>query len=84
MPTLELSDAKWVDLVKQLSPDRQAEALVALAAGAAQRRDERMRYAEGQLRDIAAERGLDWDKMPEDQREDLIDDLLHEDRPCGK
>ena len=84
MPILELSDAQVVELVKQLSPERQREALVALAAGAAQRRDERMRFAEGQLRRIAAERGLDWDKMPEDQREDLIGDLLHEDRPCGK
>ena len=35
MPTLELSDAQVVELVKQLSPERQREALVALAEGAA-------------------------------------------------
>ncbi len=84
MPILELSDAQVVELVKQLPPDRQRAALMALAAGAAQRREERMQYAEGQLRRVSAERGLEWDKMSENQREDFIDDLLHDDRPCGE
>ncbi len=56
----------------------------ALAAGARHRREEQMQYAEGQLRRVSGERGLEWDKMSEDQRQDFIDDLLHEDRPCGK
>jgi hypothetical protein len=84
MPIVELSDAQVVDLVKQLPPDRQRAALLVLAAGAAERRDERIQFAEGQLRRLAAERGLEWDKMPDDRRQDLVDDLLHEDRPCGK
>ncbi len=84
MPILELSDAQVVDLVKQLPPERQRAALLALAAGAAQRRDERMQFAEGQLRRLAAERGLEWDEMSDNRRQDFIDDLLHEDRPCGK
>jgi hypothetical protein len=84
MPILELSDAQVVDLVKQLPPERQRAALLALAADAGQRREERMEYAEGQLRRVSSQRGLDWDKMSEDQRQDYIDDLLHEDRRCGK
>ena len=84
MPILELSDAQVVELVKQLPPERQRAALLALAAGATQRREERMQYAEAQLRRVSAERGLEWNKMSEDQRQDFIDDLLHEDRPCGK
>ena len=84
MPILELSDEQVVELVKQLPPERQRAALLALAAGATQRREERMQYAEAQLRRLGAERGLDWVTMSEGQREDLIDDLLHEDRPCGK
>jgi hypothetical protein len=83
MPILELSDAQVVELVKQLPPERQRAALMVLAAGAEHRREERMRYAEGQLRRLAAERGLEWDKLTEDEREHLIDDLFHEDRPCG-
>jgi hypothetical protein len=84
MPILELSDAQVVELVKQLPPERQRAALLELAAGAARRREEQMQYAEGQLRRVSAERGLEWDKMSDDQRQDFIDDLLHEDRACEK
>jgi hypothetical protein len=84
MPILELSDAQVVELVKQLSPERQREALVALASGAARRRDERMEFAEGQLRRACTERGLNWDVLSEEEREAFVDDLLHEDRPCGQ
>jgi hypothetical protein len=72
-----------VELLKQLPPERQRAALLVLAEGAAQRRQDRSQYAEAQLRRVAADRGREWDKMPEDEREDFIDDLLHEDRPCG-
>jgi hypothetical protein len=84
MPTLELTDAQVVELVKQMPPERRRAALLALAAGAAERREERTQYAEEQLRRATAERGLEWDTMSEDQREDFIDDLLHEDRPCRR
>jgi len=82
MPILELTEEQVVDLVKQLPPERQRAALFALAAGAGQRRQERIKYAEEQLRRVCAERGLDWDTMTEDERETFIDDLVHEDRPC--
>lgn len=84
MPTLELTDEQVVELVRQLPPERQRAALLALAAGSTQRREERMKYAEAQLRRASAERGLDWDKMSEDQRDAFVDDLMHEDRPCGQ
>jgi hypothetical protein len=32
---------------------------------------------------LCAARGLNWAVMTEDQREAFIDDLVHEDRPCG-
>ena len=38
---------------------------------------------EEQLRRLCAERGLNWDTMSSEQRESFIDDLIHEDRPCG-
>src|SRR5271157_4591427 len=84
MLILELSDAQVVELVKQLPPERQRAVLLALAAGATQRREERMQYTEAQLRRVSAQCGMDWDTISEGQREVLIDDLLHEDRPCGK
>ena len=53
MPILELSNAQVVELVKQLPPERQRAALMALAAGATQRREERMQDAEAQLRRVS-------------------------------
>jgi hypothetical protein len=82
MPILELTEEQVVNLVKQLPPDRQRAALLALAAGAGQRRQERIMYAEEQLRRVSTERGLNWDTMSEDERETFIDDLVHEDRRC--
>ena len=84
MPILELSETQVVDLVKQLPPEMQRAALLALAEGAGQMRQQRMQFAETQLRRLATERNLDWDKMSEDQREAFVDDLVHEDRSCGK
>ena len=84
MPSVELTDQQVVDLVKQLPPERKREALVALAQDAAAGRDERMQFAETQIRRLCAERGLDWDSMPEGDRESFINDMVHEDRPCGK
>jgi hypothetical protein len=82
MPMLELTDSQVVELVNQLPPERKRAALLALATGPTQRRDERMQFAESQLKRVSSERGLDWDKMSEDEREAFIDDLLHEDRKC--
>jgi hypothetical protein len=82
MPILELTEEQVVDLVRQLPPEQQRAALLALAAGAGQRRQQRIQYAEEQLRRVSAERGLKWDTMSEDEREAFIDDLVHEDRPC--
>ena len=84
MPTLELTDEQVVELVKQLPAERRRAALVALAGDTTRGREERMKYAESQLRRCCAERGLDWDKMSEEQREAFVDDLMHEDRPCGQ
>ena len=84
MPTLELTDEQVVALVKQLPVERRRAALVALAGDATHGGEERMKYAEGQLRRVCAERGLDWDKISEEHRERFIDDLMHEDRPCSQ
>ena len=78
MPSVTLTDEQVVELVKQL-PARQRRAVLFVLAEAAQaRRDERMAYAETQLRQRAAAQGLEWDALNEDERERFIDDLLHE------
>jgi len=83
MPTMQLSEAQVVDLVKQLTPKQQRGALLTLAEGAGRGRAERTRLADERLRQRAAERGRDWAAMSEAEREAFVDDLVHEDRPCG-
>lgn len=43
-------------------------------------RQRRLDYAESRLRLLCHERGLDWDTMSEQEREDFIDQLIHEDK----
>ena len=38
---------------------------------------------EAQYRHLCAERGLNWDTMTEAERENFVDDLIHEDRKCS-
>ena len=78
MPSVTLTDDQVVELVKQLPAHQKRAVLLLLAEAAQPRRDERMAHAETQLRQRAAERGLDWDALTEDERETFIDDLLHE------
>ena len=42
------------------------------------RRDERLRLGEAQLRRLCSERGLDWDRLSEEEREEFSNRLLHE------
>jgi hypothetical protein len=82
MPILQLSDQQVVDLIKQLAPERQEAVFRMLlmqqwpswASGVA--------YGEVRARATAAARGRNWDAMTDEEREDFVDDLVHEDRAC--
>jgi hypothetical protein len=79
MSVLELTDEQVLSLVRQLPATRKRGALLALAQDSQSRRDERMRFGEAQLRRLCAERKLNWDSLSEDQREEFVNQLLHED-----
>jgi hypothetical protein len=82
MASVELTTEQVIDLVKQLPAQSKKDVLLALASDARSSRDERMAIADAQLRSAAAQRGLNWHTMSDDQREALADDLIHEDRSC--
>ncbi len=77
MSVLELSDEQVISLVRQLPAERKRSALLALAQEAQARREERLRFGEAQLRRACAERGKDWDRLSEDEREAFVNELLH-------
>jgi hypothetical protein len=79
-----LSKEQVFDLVRQMPPDQKREMLRLLAGDGTAQREKRQEFAEQQPRRLCAKRGLNWDTMSSEQRENLIDDLIHEDRPCSQ
>jgi hypothetical protein len=79
MPTLTLSNEQVVEMVKQLPVELQTELFRFLLLQQWEKWEQLSRYGADQARLITQERGLDWDRMTEEERENLIDDLVHED-----
>jgi hypothetical protein len=82
MPKLELSDEQVMELVKQLSPEKQDELLRHLLLLRWANWEALSRYGQARVRQLAAQLGLNWDTMSEAEREAFIDELVHEDRGC--
>lgn len=82
--TLELTTEQVIDLIQQMPPEEKLTVLKALAKEARAGRVEQMKYAESRGRKVCATRGLDWDAMGEEERLDLINDIVHEDRECNQ
>ena len=76
--TVEVSESQVVEWVQQMSPEAKHKVLRALIP----RLDAfevLVDYGGERIRDLCTARGLDWDIMTEQDRERLIDELLHED-----
>ena len=82
--TLELTTEQVIDFLQQMPPKEKLTVLKALAKEARAGRAEQMKYAESKVRELCAERGLDWNAMSEDERLYFIDDIVHEDRECKR
>ncbi|MFO7697612.1 MAG: hypothetical protein R6X16_10720 [Anaerolineae bacterium] len=75
--TLTIPESQVVEWVRQLSPEAKLDVLRILVP----RLDELealVDYGSRRIRALAAERGIDWDSVTEDERERLIDEWLHE------
>jgi len=77
MPQIDIPENEIVQAIDQLSPSARREALRKLLPTSAylERAVERNR---GRIEALAKQRGLDWNALAEEQREKLIDDILHE------
>ena len=78
--TLEIPESQVVEWVQQISPAAKQEVLRALIPRL-DAFEALVDYGGQRMRTLCAERGLDWDSLAEDERERLIDELLHEDGP---
>jgi hypothetical protein len=78
MPVIELTEEQVRQLVLQL-PEEQRKALVLELLRLHWQEWTRLSESgQEHIRRIARERGLDWDQMSEEEREALIDQILHE------
>lgn len=80
MPTVVLTNEQVVELIKQLPTEDKRAILEMLTANREAWWEETATEGEQQLRRLCAERGRDWDRMSEEEREVFVDDLIHEDR----
>jgi len=75
--TVEVSESQVVEWVRQMSPAAKHEVLRALIPRL-DALEALVDYGGERIRALCTERGLDWDSMAEEERERLIDELLHE------
>lgn len=73
--TIELTTEQLIDFIQQMPPKEKRAVLIALAERTSVGEEERMKYAEAQVRQLCTSRGLNWDTMTEEEREDFIDTL---------
>ena len=78
MPIITLSNEQVIDLIKQLPIGQQMEVFKFLLLQQWEKWGSLSRYGADKVRLIAQERGADWDAMTEEEREALIDELVHE------
>ena len=82
--TIRLTTEQVIDFIQQMPPKEKRAVLIALAERTSMDQEEQMKYAQAQVRQLCASRGLDWDTMTEEEKEDFIDDFVHEDRACNQ
>lgn len=77
MPQIEVSEQQIVDALDRLSPKGRREAVRRLIAGASAL-DRTIDALQPRIVELAKERSLDWTKLSDEERERLVDEILHE------
>lgn len=78
MPILTLSNEQVIEIVRQLPMEQQAEIFQFLLLQQWGGWESLSRYGVDKVRLVAQERGCNWDAMSEVEREEFIDNLVHE------
>jgi len=78
MPMLTLSNEQVVELVKQLPQEQKTEIFRFLLISQWQQWQDLSNYGADKVRLAARQRGYDWEKMTEDEKENFIDAIVHE------
>ena len=77
MPQIDVSEQQILDALDRLSPGGRREAVRRLVTGASAL-DGIIERLQPRLTELARQRGLNWANLSEEERERLVDDILHE------
>jgi len=77
VPQIEVSEQQIVDALERLSPRGRREAVRRLIAGASVV-DRTIDALQPRIVEVARQRGLDWTRLSDEERERLVDEILHE------
>jgi hypothetical protein len=80
VPTLEVTLEQVLDMVRQLPAEGRYTVFQMLHVEGDGWWSRVVTQGEQDIRRVCNERGLDWERLTEEQREDLVDDLVHEER----
>jgi hypothetical protein len=75
--TLKVPESQVVDWVRNPPPTTKRAVLLALIPGLDEL-DALVDYGSERMRQLCAQRDIDWDHLTEEERLRLVDDLLHE------
>lgn len=78
MPDLKLSEDQVVELTRQLSPQGRRKVLQTLIAVDTSRFEKIVGYGETKIREICIAKGINWDALSDEERQQVVDDLLHQ------
>ena len=77
MPQIDVTEQQLLDALDRLSPKGRREAVRRLVAGASVL-DRTIDTLQPRIVDLAKQRGLDWATLSDEEREHLVDEILHE------
>ena len=77
MPQIDVSEQQILDALDRLSPEGRREAVRRLVAGASTL-DRIIDTLQPRIAEVARQRGLNWATLSDEERERLVDDILHE------
>jgi len=77
MPQIDVTEQQLLDALDRLSPKGRREAVRRLVAGASVL-DRTVDTLQPRIVELAKQRGLDWSKLSDEERERLVDEILHE------
>jgi hypothetical protein len=77
VPQIEISEQQILDALDRLSPRARREAVRRLVAGAS-KLESMVDSIQPRIVELARQRGLNWAGLSDEERERLVDDILHE------